>query len=103
MHELTRFQNLRRKIVEVMNGLLQKQLRPTKEMVKNLVTIQDAYINTYHPDFMGGVNSIVNVFDINSYGKEQLSMMNMPKGGDNFADMVQAAAGQGKAGNNMPR
>ena len=28
-----------------------------------------------------------------SDGKEQLSMMNMPKGGDNFADMVQAAAG----------
>jgi hypothetical protein len=32
-------------------------------MVKNLITIEDAYINTYHPDFMGGANAIFNVFD----------------------------------------
>ena len=38
-------------------------------MVQNLVQIQDSYINTYHPDFMGGMNSIVNVFDMNAYGK----------------------------------
>lgn len=50
-----------------MNGLLAKQLTPTNTMVRNLIKIQDAYINTYHPDFMGGANSIVNVFDINSY------------------------------------
>ena len=67
MHELTRFQNLRKKIVEVMNALLTKQLGPTSEMVRNLIKIQDSYINTYHPDFMGGANSIVNVFDVNNY------------------------------------
>ena len=67
MHELTRFQNLRKKIVEVMNALLTKQLGPTSEMVRNLIRIQDSYINTYHPDFMGGANSIVNVFDVNNY------------------------------------
>jgi dynamin 1-like protein len=32
-------------------------------MVKNLVVVQDAYINTYHPDFMGGANSVFNMFD----------------------------------------
>ena len=69
MHELNRFQNLRRKIVEVMNNLLVNELSPTKRMVQNLVQIQDSYINTYHPDFMGGMNSIVNVFDMNAYGK----------------------------------
>ena len=67
MQELNRFQNLRKKIVEVMYTLLNKQLQPTNAMVKNIIMIQDAYINTYHPDFMGGANSIVNVFDVNSY------------------------------------
>lgn len=38
-------------------------------MVRNLIQVQDSYINTYHPDFMGGANSIVNVFDVNSYNK----------------------------------
>jgi hypothetical protein len=33
-------------------------------MIKNIVTIQDAYINTHHPDFMGGANAVLNVFDI---------------------------------------
>jgi dynamin 1-like protein len=43
--------------------LLNDCLKPTNEMVKNLVKVQDAYINTYHPDFMGGANSIFNMFD----------------------------------------
>lgn len=33
-------------------------------MVKNLIKIEDSYINTYHPDFMGGANAILNVFDV---------------------------------------
>ena len=39
-------------------------------MVKNLIVIEDSYINTAHPDFMGGANAIFNVFDPNTY-KEQ--------------------------------
>ena len=39
MHELKRFQNLRKKIIEVMNSLLTKQLNPTSEMVRNLIKI----------------------------------------------------------------
>jgi dynamin 1-like protein len=76
MPELQRFQNLRKKIIEVMYNLLNKQLQPTNAMIKNLVKIQDAYINTYHPDFMGGANAITNVFDVNSYSKHQMQMQN---------------------------
>jgi hypothetical protein len=36
-------------------------------MVRNLILIEDSYINTYHPDFMGGANAILNVFDMQSY------------------------------------
>ena len=32
-------------------------------MIKNLMKVQDSYINTYHPDFMGGANSIFDMFD----------------------------------------
>lgn len=61
--EFNRFQNLRKKIIEIMYGLLSKSLNPCNQMVKNLIVIEDAYINTYHPDFMGGANAIFNVFD----------------------------------------
>ena len=88
MHELNRFQNLRKKIVEVMNGLLAKELQPTNRMVRNLVQIQDSYINTYHPDFMGGVNSIVNVFDMAAYNKDNPLMQRMGKNNDSFDDML---------------
>jgi replication fork clamp-binding protein CrfC len=31
-------------------------------MIKNLIAIEDAYINTNHPDFLGGANAMLNVF-----------------------------------------
>jgi dynamin 1-like protein len=37
MQELTRFQNLKKKIVETMNGLLTRQLGPCNQMVRNLI------------------------------------------------------------------
>ena len=65
--EFNRFQNLRKRIIEIMYNLLNKSLNPCNQMVKNLIVIEDAYINTYHPDFMGGANAIFNVFDPNAY------------------------------------
>ena len=46
-----------------MKNLLVECLKPTNQMVKNLIVVQDAYINTYHPNFMGGANSIFSMFD----------------------------------------
>jgi len=63
MPELHRFQELRKRINEVMLDLLVKCLRPTNTMVKNLVVVQNSYINTYHPDFMGGANTVFSMFD----------------------------------------
>ena len=70
--EFNRFQNLRKKIIDIMQKLLTKNLHPCNVMVKNLIKIEDAYINTYHPDFMGGANSIFNVFDPNNYMEQQI-------------------------------
>jgi dynamin 1-like protein len=50
-----------------MYSLLSKSLNPCNQMVKNLIMIEDAYINTHHPDFMGGANAIFNVFDPAAY------------------------------------
>lgn len=65
--ELRRYTKLRGKIVEIMYQLLQKALIPTNSMVKNLIKVEDAYINTQHPDFMGGAAAMVNVFDPSNY------------------------------------
>lgn len=46
-----------------MLDLLVDCLKPTNVMVKNLVHVQNSYINTYHPDFMGGANTIFTMFD----------------------------------------
>lgn len=71
MPELRRFQNLRKRIVEIMYTLLTKSLQPTNAMVKNLIIIEDSYINTYHPDFMGGANAVLNIFDMKKYSEEK--------------------------------
>lgn len=52
--ELERFQSLREALLEVVNDLLRKCLKPTVKMITNLVEIEQAYINIQHPDFIGG-------------------------------------------------
>ncbi|CDW73557.1 dynamin-1-like protein [Stylonychia lemnae] len=74
MPEFSRFQNLRKKIIEIMYQLLTKSLVPCNQMVKNLILIEDSYINTYHPDFMGGATAIFNVFDPNAYAAQQAKL-----------------------------
>jgi len=63
MPELLRFQGLRKRINDEMMDYLMSCLKPTNQMVKNLITVQDSYINTYHPDFVGGIDSIYNLYD----------------------------------------
>jgi len=60
--ELMRFSNLRERVVEVVNQLLQKCRFPTRDMISNLINIELAYINTNHPDFVGGGGAINSVF-----------------------------------------
>lgn len=52
MPELERYQGLRNKLNQEMLGYLTECLKTTKEMVKNLIFVQEAYINTHHPDFI---------------------------------------------------
>lgn len=52
--ELSRFPDLRDKVFEVVSSLLRACQKPAQQMISNLVLIELAYINTSHPDFVGG-------------------------------------------------
>ena len=56
--EMQRFVALRDKMHEVVKHVLRKCLKPTREMISNLVQCELAYINTNHPDFIGGSRAI---------------------------------------------
>lgn len=60
--ELSRFSPLRDRVILVMEEVLKKCLAPTNQMIRNLIEIEDAYINTSHPDFMGGANAMMSIF-----------------------------------------
>ena len=56
--EMQRFVQLRDKMYEVVKLVLRRCLKPTKEMISNLIQCELAYINTNHPDFIGGSRAI---------------------------------------------
>ena len=58
-----RFANLREQVVEVVNSMLNKYKTPTKDMIANLIKIELAFINTNHPDFVGGDGAITTILE----------------------------------------
>ncbi|KAG0309080.1 Dynamin- GTPase protein [Dissophora globulifera] len=52
--DLTRFPRFHAKLIEVVSDLLRERLGPTSDYVESLISIQRSYINTNHPDFIGG-------------------------------------------------
>ena len=60
--ELERYKKLHFAIMDVMNSLLSEYLEPTLQMIKNLIAIEDAYINVNHPDFIVAKDALLNLF-----------------------------------------
>ena len=60
--ELTHYYKLHSRICDVMEIVLDKCLTPTTEMIMNLMEIENAVINTNHPDFVGSADSLLNLF-----------------------------------------
>lgn len=58
LQELQRFPHLHAQLVEVVSELLRERLGPTSEYVSSLISIQAAYINTNHPEFVAGSAAI---------------------------------------------
>ncbi|CAM9678280.1 unnamed protein product [Scytosiphon promiscuus] len=91
--ELTRFPCLRDRIVEVNHQLLRKCMNPTQVMIANLIKLELAYINTSHPDFIGGSRAIAEVMERNrtpngganmGSGTEPMGNISPARGGAGF-------------------
>ncbi|KAH7648708.1 hypothetical protein FG379_002178 [Cryptosporidium bovis] len=61
--ELIRYENLRKSIIKVVDNVLQECLGPTKKAIIDLINIELSYINTNHPDFIGGASALTNIFE----------------------------------------
>lgn len=59
--ELSRFPRLQAKLIEVVSDLLRERLGPASGYVESLISIQRAYINTNHPNFLGAAAAMSNV------------------------------------------
>ncbi|KAK4154023.1 hypothetical protein C8A00DRAFT_43143 [Chaetomidium leptoderma] len=59
--ELSRFPRLQAKLIEVVSDLLRERLGPASGYVESLISIQRAYINTNHPNFLGAAAAMNNV------------------------------------------
>ncbi|KAF6840132.1 dynamin-related protein [Colletotrichum plurivorum] len=59
--ELSRYPRLQAKLIEVVSDLLRERLGPTSSYVESLISIQRAYINTNHPNFLGAAAAMSNV------------------------------------------
>jgi dynamin 1-like protein len=68
--ELTRYPNLRDRMMDVVSSLLKRSVGPTQMWVSNLVRIELSYINTNHPDFIGGSRAVARLMEKMSIEKE---------------------------------
>jgi dynamin 1-like protein len=59
--ELSRFPRMQAKLIETVSDLLRERLGPTSNYVESLISIQRAYINTNHPNFLGAAAAMSNV------------------------------------------
>jgi dynamin 1-like protein len=56
-----------------MESVLDKCLTPTQEMIVNLMEIENANINTNHPDFVGAADCLLNLFQDEANQAEEVS------------------------------
>jgi len=57
LRDFQRFPSLRERINSVVMKLIRERLPVTNRMVEDLIAIEGAYINTNHPDFVGGTRA----------------------------------------------
>ena len=57
LRDFQRFPILRERMNAVVMGLIRERLPVTNQMVESLISIELAYINTNHPDFVGGTRA----------------------------------------------
>ncbi|KAL3538720.1 hypothetical protein ACH5RR_002086 [Cinchona calisaya] len=58
IHELQRFPVLRKRMDEVIGNFLREGLRPSETMIGHIIEMEMDYINTSHPNFIGGSKAV---------------------------------------------
>ena len=71
--ELSRFPRLQAKLIEVVSDLLRERLGPASSYVESLISIQRAYINTNHPNFLGAAAAMESVVQAKREKEKQLA------------------------------
>ncbi|GMN45577.1 hypothetical protein TIFTF001_014768 [Ficus carica] len=56
--EMRTFPVLRRNMDDIMRKFLRTSLKPTESMIKNLIDMEMDYINSSHPNFLGGSKAV---------------------------------------------
>ncbi|GBC05540.1 hypothetical protein RclHR1_06280013 [Rhizophagus clarus] len=74
--ELSRYPRLQARLLEVVSDLLREQQGPTCSYVESIVSIQRAYINTNHPDFIGGGGAISDLVKKNEKKRREFEKLN---------------------------
>lgn len=61
--DMTRYPKLQAKLMETVSDLLRERLGPTIKYVESMIEIQQAYINTNHPNFVGAAKAMAIVVE----------------------------------------
>ncbi len=81
--EMIRFPKLRDRLFEIVNQTLRECVQPTQKMISNLIQIELAYINTSHPDFIGGAQAIAQLHHQRVDGSSSSSTSSMSNKNNN--------------------
>jgi len=68
---LQRFPNLQEALIRNVSEILKKRLSPTQQMVNNLINMEQAYVNTSHPDFIGASKALAYLVQSRKQQKDQ--------------------------------
>lgn len=91
-NDLMRFPKLGQRIIEVASDLVRERLDSTTSMIDNLISIELAYINTNHPDFIRAgvaISTLGKVFEKRKK-KETLGSARKPAGLDEGSQLFPA-------------
>ena len=73
--ELSRFPRLQGKLIEVVSDLLRERLGPASTYVESLISIQRAYINTNHPNFLGAAAAMSSVIQSKNEKEKHVALL----------------------------
>jgi len=96
--EINRFPELKEKLLEAVHNLLRRCMKPAQMMISNLVKVELSYINTRHPDFIGGSKAVAQLMQSSQQPNSQ--NQHTPRGRSVDARRQQSQQAQGPGNSN---